>query len=91
MRNLPAHQHHQEKSKLHEAQRGETVLDANDLVVSGKNIFAPEARLVVLGMAVVVVGVVFTTFAERRKLLDGRFHIFYFNLSMHIAASSNGR
>ena len=91
MRNLPAHEHHQEKSKLHEAQRGKTVLDADDLVVGGKNVFAPETRLVVLVMAVVVVAVLRFRFAKRRKLLNGRFHNVYFNLSMHIAASSSGR
>ena len=47
MRDLPAHQQHQEKPEQHEAQRDEAVLDADDFVVGGENVFAPETRLVV--------------------------------------------
>jgi hypothetical protein len=43
MRDLPAHQQHQEKSEQHETQRREAVLDADDFVVGRKNVFAPEA------------------------------------------------
>ena len=74
MRDLPAHQHHQEKSEQHEAERHETVLDADDLVVGGENILAPETRLVVFGVAVAVVRVRRGNLAERRKLLDVWLH-----------------
>jgi hypothetical protein len=43
MRDLPAHQHHQEKSEQQETQRRQTVLDADDFVVGGKNVGAQEA------------------------------------------------
>jgi len=75
MRDLPAHEHHQAKSKLHEAERDETVLDADDLVIGGENIFAPEARFVVFVMAVIVVPVRGGSLAERRKLLNECFHV----------------
>jgi hypothetical protein len=48
MRNLPAHAQHQEKTKQQKTQRGQTVLDADDLVVGGENIFLQEPRLVVM-------------------------------------------
>src|SRR5271154_6932425 len=72
MRNLPAHQNHQEKSEQHEAQRGQAVLDADDFVVGGKNVGAQEADVFV--MAVVVVSMMGINLAERRKLVNGRFH-----------------
>jgi len=78
MRDLPAHQDHQEKSEQHEAQRGQAVLDADDLVVGGKNVLAQEADVLVT--AVVVVAVMVISLAERRKLVNGRFH----NLFDHI-------
>ena len=46
---LPAHQHHQDETEQQEQQRGEAVLDADDFVVGGENVFAPETRLVVMG------------------------------------------
>ena len=42
-------------------------------------------------MAVVVVAVMRLTFAERRKLLNSRFHKIYLTLSHTKAASNNGR
>ena len=49
MRNLPAHHQHQAEAEQQEAQRRQAVLDADDLVIGGENVFAPEARLFVMG------------------------------------------
>ena len=45
---LPAHQHHQRKAEEQEQEPGDAVLDANDLVVSGENVLAPEAEFLVM-------------------------------------------
>ena len=45
--NLPAHHHHEAEPEQKKQQPGETVLDADDLVVRGENIFAPKAQLLV--------------------------------------------
>ncbi len=45
---LPAHQHHQAKAEEQEQEAGDAVLDANDLVVSGENVLAPEAKFLVM-------------------------------------------
>ena len=55
MRHLPAHQQHQEKSEQHETQRSQTVLDADDLVVGGKNVGAPEAEVFVMPVLLMAV------------------------------------
>jgi len=77
MRNLPAHQQHQEKSEQQETQRGESVLDANDLMVGGENVFAPETRIKMLMMAVIAVVIVTMTvigFTIGWKLADRIVH-----------------
>ncbi len=48
MRDLPAHHQHQAKTKQQKAERGEAVLQADDFVVRRKNVFAPEARFLVV-------------------------------------------
>jgi hypothetical protein len=45
MSNLPAHHQHQAQPEQQEAQAGKAVLNANDLVVGGKNVFAHEANV----------------------------------------------
>ena len=46
---LPAHQHHQREAEEQEQQAGDGVLDADDLVVDGEDVLAPEAELLVMG------------------------------------------
>ena len=46
---LPAHEHHQRKAEEEEQQAGDGVLDADDLVVGGEDVLAPEAELLVMG------------------------------------------
>ena len=46
---LPAHQHHQRKAEEQEQEAGDGVLDADDLVVGGEDVLAPEAELLVMG------------------------------------------
>ena len=48
MPDLPAHQQHQAEAKKHEQQRGNAVLQADDLVVGGKNVFPPKPQFVML-------------------------------------------
>ncbi len=45
---LPPHQHHQGKTEEEEDQSGESVLDADHLVIGGENIFSPPPKLVML-------------------------------------------
>src|SRR6266581_3888301 len=45
---LPPHQHHQGKTEEEENQSGESVLDADHLVVGRENIFSPPPELVML-------------------------------------------
>src|SRR6266568_9481237 len=45
---LPPHQHHQGKAEEEEDQPGESVLDADHLVIGGENIFSPPPELVML-------------------------------------------
>ena len=75
MRDLPAHQNHQEKSEQQEAQRRQAILDADDFVVAGKNVLAQEADVLV--MAMFIVAVMDLSLAIRRKLVNGRFHILF--------------
>ena len=42
---LPAHQHHQRKAEEQEQEAADAVLDADDLVVGGEDVLAPEAKL----------------------------------------------
>jgi hypothetical protein len=76
MRNLPAHQQHQEKAEQQKAERGKSVLDANDLVVGGKNVLAPEARLVMFMAMISVTVMVIQLATIRRKLLNRIVHNF---------------
>ena len=46
---LPAHEHHQRKAEEEEQHAGDGVLDADDLVVGGEDVLAPEAELLVMG------------------------------------------
>ena len=48
---LPPHQHHQGKAQKQERESTETVLDPDDLMVCGENIFSPKPELVVLVFA----------------------------------------
>ncbi len=41
---LPAHEHHQRKAEEEKQQAGDRVLDADDLVVGGEDVLAPEAE-----------------------------------------------
>ena len=76
MRNLPAHHQHQEKSEQQETQRGEAVLDADDLVIGRKNVAAPETRVVMFVNAVVFVVVPGFMLAIRRKSVNEfAFHV----------------
>ena len=72
MRDLPPHQNHQAESEQHEAERGQAVLDADDFVVGGENVFLPETGFVMRMFAVPVMGV---GLAMRRKLLNEFFHV----------------
>src|SRR2546427_3368925 len=47
MRNLPAHHQHQAETEKQEKQRRDAILDADDFMVRGKNVFAPEPELLV--------------------------------------------
>jgi hypothetical protein len=55
---LPAHQHHQGKTEEEEDQSGESVLDADHLVVGGENIFSPPPELMMLVFGVVLLWMV---------------------------------
>ena len=48
MRDLPAHHQHQAEAEQQENQRRQAVLDADDLVIGGEDVLAPEARLFVM-------------------------------------------
>ena len=48
MRDLPAHHQHQRKTEQQVEQRGDAILDADDLVVGGKNVFTKEAAFFVV-------------------------------------------
>src|SRR5436190_3159722 len=63
---LPAHQHHQAKTKKQEGQTAKTVLNPDDLMVGGENIFAPPTKLVVFMFASVRVWIVMRFDRSRR-------------------------
>ena len=78
---LPAHDHHQAEAEQQETQRGDAILNADDLVVGGEDIRAPEPRLLVVG---------FVDFG----VWNGSVRLpaySYLILSSTITASSNGR
>jgi hypothetical protein len=54
--NRPAHHHHETEAHEQKQQRHHAVLDADDLVVAGEDIFLPEVQLVVMrvGMDIVM-------------------------------------
>src|SRR5437667_274855 len=54
-RPVPAHQHHQAKSKEQEHQAAKPVLDPDHFVVGGKDVFSPPPELVMLMSGVVPV------------------------------------
>jgi hypothetical protein len=56
MRDLPAHQAHQAEAEQKEDQRGNTVLDADDFVVGGKDVGAPKPAVRVVIVMRMVVG-----------------------------------
>ena len=80
MRNLPAHEQHQEKAEKHETQRHQAILDADHLVVGGKDIFLPKPRLVMFLVAMRFVCVRRLPCAKRGKLLNFFLHkkLFHF-------------
>jgi len=45
MRDLPAHHQHQQEAKKQKRQCRDAVLDADDLMVGGKDVRAPEPRI----------------------------------------------
>src|SRR6185503_20193807 len=53
---VPAHQHHQAEAEEQEEQAGDGVLDADHLVIGGKDVVAPETERVMLVPGVVAVG-----------------------------------
>jgi hypothetical protein len=55
---LPAHQHHQAKAKEQKDQAAEPVLNADYLMIGGKNVFSPPPQLVMLVAGVVRVWIV---------------------------------
>jgi hypothetical protein len=80
MGDLPAHHQHQAEAEQQKTQGGQTVLNADDLVVRGEDVCAPETRLFVarfmnLGM---------------RNCLGRCLHV-HLTLSNTIAANNNGR
>ena len=46
MADLPAHQQHEAEAEKHEKQRGDAVLNADDFVVGGKDVFPPKPQFV---------------------------------------------
>ena len=78
---LPAHDHHQAKPEEQETQGGDAVLNADDLVVGGEDIGAPETRLFVASLVDV------RCVEWPMPLVAYRYLI----LSSTITASSNGR
>ena len=59
MRNLPAHDHHQDEPEEEENEASQAVLDPDDLVVSREKILPPKRQLVMVVVIVVMpVGVV---------------------------------
>src|SRR5436305_7775775 len=63
---LPAHQHHQAKTKKQEGETAKTVLNPDDLMVGGEDIFTPPTKLVVFMFASVRVWVVMRFDRSRR-------------------------
>ena len=64
---LPAHQHHQAKAEEQEDQRGDAVLDADDLVIGRENVFPPEAEFVVLVLLAVLMRIVRGVLKRKKK------------------------
>src|SRR6185503_20789499 len=65
----PAHEAHQTVTEEEEAQRRHAVLDANDLMVRGKDVFLPESLLVMVrGMDRMARGGVSRGFHVRARL-----------------------
>src|SRR6266480_1574059 len=53
---LPPHQHHQGKTEEQKKQPGESVLDADDFMVGGENVFSPPSEfvMIVVGLWIVM-------------------------------------
>src|SRR6266568_1351700 len=64
---LPPHQHHQGKTEEKEDQSGESVLDADYLVVGGENIFSPPPELVMFMFGGVRVWIVMSRCCGKRS------------------------
>src|SRR5438876_12374701 len=64
---LPPHQHHQRKTEEQKKQPGESVLDADDFVVGGKNILPPPPELVMFMFAGVRVWIVMSRCCGKRS------------------------
>ena len=54
IRQLPAHQHHQRKTKEEKNQAAKAVLNADHFVVGRKNVFSPQTELVMLVFVVMM-------------------------------------
>jgi hypothetical protein len=58
---LPAHDHHEREAEEQKAQRGQTVLNSDHLVIDGENVLSPEPKLmmavplIMIMVAVVIV------------------------------------
>jgi len=54
---LPAHHHHEAKTKEQKRQATEPILDADHLMIGRENVFSPEAELMVLVLMSVAMAV----------------------------------
>jgi len=52
---LPAHEQHEAEAEEQQEKAGGNVLDADDLVIGGENVTAPEPELVMLVAVVMIV------------------------------------
>src|SRR5262249_29694576 len=48
IRQLPAHHHHQAEAEEEEEEAAKAVLDADDFVVGGKNVFPPKTEFLMI-------------------------------------------
>jgi hypothetical protein len=83
---LPAHHQHQTKAEKHEQERGHAVLQADDLVVGGKDVFPPKPKLM---MRLVVNARIRMVFRLHGYLLHWQ-HQFMTELKCTLPVLSNG-
>jgi hypothetical protein len=74
---LPAHQHHQGEAEEQKDQPAKPVLDPDDFVVGGENIFSPPPELVMLmfGLMLMWMGVCFERSGSVHSGKSYRFNI----------------